>query len=330
MSFFDDLLSGQSGAVSPWGVLYQSSPVTDDSKDATKRFAQALATAGDTGTAPGLPQILPFGPVPDLRRPAPAPHVSSFATGTAPFSFAGPGSMQVDPSMLASAFGAGAKPVPYAAGPVTAQPQAGPATNLSSVNRPPAAPGASAPNYYVPIGKQADGSIYNMPLFGEAPTASGATAAAGATAPFAFGAISGGLADRLAKATTGFIGNLHNGPVGALAGGLGALVTGRNTDPSSIDAEKMNTTATALLGKGVPLADVQAAKNNPALLNALISQYYGRDKWKLQKTGRDGSGRETYSWVNEADATSKPFQGGFAGGAMAAGANAVGNYPRKV
>jgi hypothetical protein len=163
-----------------------------------------------------------------------------------------------------------------------------------------------------------------MPMFGKAPAAAGATAAPetaipGATAPFSFGGISDGLTDRLSKATTGLIGNLHSGPVGALAGGLGALVTGRNTDPSRIDAEKLNATAAALLGKGVPLADVQAAKNNPALLNALISQYRGRDKWKLQKTGRDGSGRETYSWVNEADATSKPFQGGFSGGRQSRG-----------
>ena len=54
-----------------------------------------------------------------------------------------------------------------------------------------------------------------------------------------------------------------------------ALITGRNTDPSSIDAEKMNTTATALLGRGVPPADLQAARNNPDLMKALIAQYYG-------------------------------------------------------
>src|SRR5205814_1553228 len=148
-----------------------------------------------------------------------------FGAGAAPFGFAGPGSMQVDPSMLAPAFGAGAKPVPYAYVPVTAQPPAGPATNLSPANRPPAAPGAGAPSYTIPIGRQADGSIYDMPMFGKAPAAPAAAAAPegaipGTTAPFSFGGAGDGLADRLSKATTGFIGNLHHGPVGALAGGL--------------------------------------------------------------------------------------------------------------
>jgi hypothetical protein len=277
MSQFDGLLSGQNGA-SPWGVLYQSPLFGEPDQDQRARDAAAYGSMGLDPSS--IPPISPFGPVPNLTRPAPAPPSVGFGAGAAPFGFAGPGSMQVDPSMLAPpprAFGAGAKPVPFAFGPVTAQPPAGPPTNLSSANRPPPAPGVNAPSAYVPIGTQADGSTYSMPMFGRAPAA--ATTAApqgtGATERFSSDGVGGGLADRLSKATMGFIGNLHNGPVGALAGGLGALVTGRNTDPSSIEAAKSNATVTALRGRGASPADVQAALNNPDLMKALINQYYG-------------------------------------------------------
>jgi hypothetical protein len=277
MGKLDGLLSGQSGA-SPWGVLYQSPLLGESEQDKRARDAAAL---GSMGVDPlSMPQTSPFDPTPNPTRPTLQP--PGFGAGAVPFGFAGPGSMQVDPSMLAPAppaFGAGAKPVPFAPGPVTAQPPARPATNLSSADRPPPAPGVNAPNTYVPIGTQADGSNYDMPMFGRAPAAPGAPAAPESTTPgagaFSSGGIDGGLADRLSKATTGFIGNLHNGPVGALAGGLGALVTGRNTDPSSIEAEKSNATTRALLGKGAAPADVRAAQNNQDLMKALINQYYG-------------------------------------------------------
>jgi hypothetical protein len=280
MGQFDSLYSGQSGA-SPWGVLYPSPLLGESEQDQRARDAAAYGSMGLDPTS--LPQISPFGPAAGLTRPAPAAQAPGFGAGAAPFGFAGPGSMQVDPSTLAPpppAFGAGAKPLPFARVPVTAQPPAGPATTLSSANRPPPAPGVSAPNSYVPVGTQADGSNYSMPMFGRTPAAASATANpeatnAGATVPFSLDGIGGGLADRLSKATTGFIGNLHNGPVGALAGGLGALVTGRNTDPSSLEAEKSNATTRALLGKGASAADVQAALNNQDLMKALINRYYG-------------------------------------------------------
>lgn len=230
-------------------------------------------------TAELLQEPDPFGPVPRSLAPMPA---------AAPFAFAGPGSMQVDPSMLSpppSGFGAGAKPVPFAPGAETAQPPAGKPITLS-VNRPPAATRATAPDSYVPIGKQADGSTYHMPMFGEADAPAAPDAAAPASASGA-----PGMADRLSRAAAGFVGNLDHGPVGALAGGLGALVTGRNTDPWSIEAEKSNATATALLGKGVPLADVQAATNNPDLMKALISQVYGRDNSRLRNAPVQTSGK---------------------------------------
>src|SRR4051812_49725471 len=136
MSMFNGLLSGESGA-SPWGVLYQS-PLLDESEQAKR--AREAASIGSLGVDPAsMPQDSPFGPAPNLTRPAPPPQAAGFGTGAAPFGFHGPGSMQVDPSMLApaSVFDAGAKPVPYAGGPVTEQPRAGAATTWPLPHRRP-------------------------------------------------------------------------------------------------------------------------------------------------------------------------------------------------
>jgi hypothetical protein len=71
-------------------------------------------------------------------------------------------------------------------------------------------------------------------------------------------------------ALRGFIGNLHNGPIGALAGGIGAAAGMQ--DPS---VSAKNLTARALLAKGVDANDVQAALSQPHLMEALIKQHYG-------------------------------------------------------
>lgn len=94
-------------------------------------------------------------------------------------------------------------------------------------------------------------------------------------APFSLGGSGGGFGDRLMQGTRGFIGNLHNGPIGALAGGLGALVTGKETDPSAIEQGNLNATAKALMGKGATQGEVQAAAGNPTLMTALVQKYYG-------------------------------------------------------
>lgn len=85
--------------------------------------------------------------------------------------------------------------------------------------------------------------------------------------------------DRLMLGTKGFLGNLNNGPIGALAGGVGALITGQPTDPSTIEAQKSsaarNVTAQALLARGVDPTTVQAAVANPELMKTIIAQAYG-------------------------------------------------------
>jgi hypothetical protein len=80
---------------------------------------------------------------------------------------------------------------------------------------------------------------------------------------------------RLMLGLKGFLGNLSGGPIGALAGGLGAAVTGQPTDAGSIAAQQSNLTARALLAKGADPAAVAAAAKNPALMTELIKQHYG-------------------------------------------------------
>ncbi|WP_342711503.1 hypothetical protein AAFG13_06585 [Bradyrhizobium sp. B124] len=242
---------------------------------------------------------------------APAP--DTFGAGATPFSFAGPGSMNVDPSTLSAPPPAVAAAVaPPVAAPAPAA--AAPLTDASSVNRP-----GRAPDDYIPVGN------YQMPAFrngAPAPlaaeddeestppapaTRAPVSAAPGAPASAPFSLAGAGVGDRFGKATRGFLGNLGNGPIGALAGGLGALITGQNTDPSSIAAEQNSLTAQALLKKGASAAEVQAARYNPTLQKALIDQYYGKDKWSVVKTGKDADGNEIYMQQNQLDGTLRPI-----------------------
>ncbi|MCK1279576.1 hypothetical protein IVB46_30595 [Bradyrhizobium sp. 61] len=80
---------------------------------------------------------------------------------------------------------------------------------------------------------------------------------------------------RLMLGLKGFLGNLSGGPIGALAGGLGAAVTGQATDAGTIAAQQSNLTARALLAKGADPMSVAAAAKNPALMAELIKQHYG-------------------------------------------------------
>jgi hypothetical protein len=81
--------------------------------------------------------------------------------------------------------------------------------------------------------------------------------------------------NRLMLGLKGFLGNLGGGPLGALAGGLGAAITGQPTDAGTIAAQQSNLTARALLAKGADPAAVAAAAKNPALMAELIKQHYG-------------------------------------------------------
>lgn len=286
MAGFLDFLTGNSGA-SPWGALYPS-PMQGEADQAqqARDAAAAILARRFRGAS---------------HAPAPETDAPAFGANASPFSFAGPGSMTgIDPATFAppaapapaapaapSADATGAPAVSFANGPAAPPP----VTDVSSSNRAPA-PAAPVPQ--------------SAPAPAAPAAAPSAPAAAPMAAPFSFGGAGAGIGDRLMKATRGFIGNLHSGPIGALAGGLGSLVTGQDTDPGSISRGHVNATGQALLKKGVPAEDVQAAINNPALMTALIGQYYGKDKFKVVQTG-ENDGTKAFSVFNETDGTMKPI-----------------------
>jgi hypothetical protein len=72
----------------------------------------------------------------------------------------------------------------------------------------------------------------------------------------------------------GFLGNMAGGPIAALAGGLGAAVTGRPTDEGSIKAQQTNATLQALVKKGVDPAMAQAAAANPEIMKILVTNAF--------------------------------------------------------
>lgn len=323
-----DFLMGNNGAASPWGALYQPpAPAIDPQQLAAINAAAGIDPAS-------MPQADPFGdrnrwsagPSGQTSGPAPAQPPSPF-NGTAPatpFGFAGPGSLSAAPSVLGPA--APIAPTPAAApAPAVAQAPAEAPTDASSVNR------SSAPDDFIPVGD------YQMPAFrgrGAPPEAQAVAPAVpaavpGSPAPVAAAPVSapfslGGAGDRLKMATRGFIGNLQNGPIGAIAGGLGSLITGQETDPTSIARQRSNASAQALISKGASPAEAAAARYNPALMTALIQQYYGRDKWSVVKTGKDADGNEIYMQQNQVDGTLRPLPAGSTTVAGSAGSTVTG------
>lgn len=81
---------------------------------------------------------------------------------------------------------------------------------------------------------------------------------------------SGGLGAGL----SGFISNLHTGPIGALAGGL-ASGLGLQDPATKQKLQTQNMTLNALIQKGIDPVTAQAAIGNPDLMKTLITQTYG-------------------------------------------------------
>src|SRR5215468_3241485 len=137
-----DILAGNPGAASSWGMLYGSPLFGPDPQQTAAANAAAL---GGVGVDPAsLPQVDPFGDPKKLSVAAPpAPLPSGFGTGAVPFGFAGPGSMNVTPSQIAGP-PAPAPAAPPAApqAPAAPQPAAPPAP--SNDEAAPAAPAAAA------------------------------------------------------------------------------------------------------------------------------------------------------------------------------------------
>jgi len=68
----------------------------------------------------------------------------------------------------------------------------------------------------------------------------------------------------------GFLGNLHNGPIGAVAGGIGGAA-----GLQSPDRVRANQTAQFLISKGLDPAMAKTVVSDPALLRAMLPQILG-------------------------------------------------------
>lgn len=125
-----------------------------------------------------------------------------------------------------------------------------------------------------PIAQPASGPPPAVAPVAAVPQPAAPLAAPAAPAPFSMAGVGDGAGDRLMKGTRGFIGNLHNGPIGAIAGGLGALVTGQSTDPGSIAADKALESKRAqiagLQANGVSNVDITAALANPEYMKRIL------------------------------------------------------------
>lgn len=325
-----DILQGSPDAVSPWGALYPSA-LFNPLQTATGQAPtpEDAASYGMLGLDPSALQM----PVPPQSafpvQPAPpAPNPLDWKPNAAPFSFAAPGAganpfaSPINPSQFAMP----PSPVPPAAAPAAAPMAAGPAVANANPAAPPVAGGDE--NDPIPVGK------YQMPRIGSgfpddeetgaspaAATAAVRNSQANGAAPFSLGGSRPDFSDRLSLGARGFLGNMAAGPLGAIAGGLGALISGKPTDAGTIAQQNANQTARALLEKGAPLGDVQAAAQNPVLMKALIDQYYGKDKWKVVQVGETPMGK-VFMQQNELDGTMRPIPG--AAGAAGGGASGAG------
>lgn len=279
-----DILQGNPGAASPWSALYQTPPGTTAPSPDIAAIYGALGIDPSALSGQNLPPPSPFGDPsklsvanPSSPPPAPAP---LFGGGAAPFSFAGPGSMSVQPSQIAPQAAPAPQPVPATAAPVAAS--APPQSDQAG----PIAVG----NYQMPRVGAADDFEPDDSTPANATPTQGRSAPAPQTAPFSLGGAASGVGDRLGLAGKGFLGNMASGPIGALAGGLGALISGKPTDAASIAQQGGNLTAQALIAKGASPAEVSAAARNPELMKALIGQYYGKEKYSsVNVKNADGS-----------------------------------------
>jgi hypothetical protein len=252
----------------PASVTYPS-PISQP--DLSAPNAAAYGSLGVDPTAL-LPSRFDMG-APPSKPAGPAP--TGFGAGAAPFSFAGPGSNVVSPSDIAAP-----APVPV------------PAPRPAAASAPPAPPPAAAPPA-APVVAADDEE--------EAPAARPAAASPGApaapaTAPFSLG---GNINAALTSIQN------SKGLIPRLLNGATALATGQRTD---VAGQATTATAQALLSKGAPLADVQAAAVNPTLMQALINQYYGKEKYSVVQTGESDNGK-TFSIFNTNDGTLKPIGG---------------------
>lgn len=269
-----------------WGALNQPSPLQaliDQIKGQppTPQDASAYGSMGVDPSAtyqPAAPQS-PFPQQPQ-QPAAPTPPPSGFGA-TAPFSFAGPGSMNVNPASIQPPQAPQPQPAPQPSPqPAPAVP---PAVASAMASDPQASPIAVG-SYQMPRVGSADDFEPDDDIPANAKPAQG-TLPAGGTAPFSLAGP--GIGDRLSAAASSI--QHSSGLIPSLINGATALASGQRTDEQSIG---QNATAQALRAKGADPADIAAAAHDPKLMQALINQYYGKDKFQQSKT-KNADGSET-------------------------------------
>lgn len=152
------------------------------------------------------------------------------------------------------------------AGPQPVQPQDDPAA-LPANSQPTAGQDTIAVgNYQMPkIGFNIPGAEPSVPAASPSPPASNAAASSLSTEP-SFG-------DRLLAGFQSFANSKALLP--ALANGAVGFSTGQRADKTGLTLQGRNLTARALLAKGVPMDQIQAAIANPELMKQLISANFG-------------------------------------------------------
>lgn len=124
----------------------------------------------------------------------------------------------------------------------------------------------------------------------------------------------------------GFVQNLHNGPIGAIVGGIAGAM-GTNT----------NATERALMARGLDADTARAARQNPQILNALLPSLFNHNSFKFTVLpdgtvvrenprdgtvspvyqsgtkpqfgviGKDADGRERYGFIDAGKGSVKPI-----------------------
>lgn len=83
-----------------------------------------------------------------------------------------------------------------------------------------------------------------------------------------------GIGDHFNAGIKSFLGNLHGGPIAAIAGGLGGLVTGDRNDPYGEVIKVQNQTVRALISRGVNPQEAVLAASNPDMMKALLPRLW--------------------------------------------------------
>ena len=114
-----------------------------------------------------------------------------------------------------------------------------------------------------------------------------------------------GFGDHLSAGLNSFAGNLHNGLVGSIIGGVGGLVTGQRNDPQGIQQQNLRAQYDALIAAGIPEPKARLCRHQSRVCendhsgSVRQGQVSGRQdgpEWAWHRTVRDfQSGNRTAS-----------------------------------